>query len=133
MVSWQVGNITLPYSPYKISCKNTANLKDYISPGDLPLILSFGKKGRVLTLEGTLYIKGQNIEYLDTIYITPITAYVGTIVGVVGPGTRYDGNWFVSAFDIVEDKGTNIYVTYKLELLQGSTMFEIQTKVRASP
>ena len=126
-MSWTIGSITLPVAPYKTELRNSGDIQTARLPGGLPIVLAIGKKGRILRLDGHLYRKGWSKDSIDTTYITPLEDDVGTIVAVTAPGSRYDGNWVLNEFTYQENKGDVWSYDYRIELLQGVDMYEIQT------
>ena len=125
-MSWRIGSITLPIAPYKTELRNTANIKEFMNPGEAyALILSFGRKGRILRIDGHLYNPGWTKDQLDTTYITVLEGYVGKVKTISAPGTRYDGSWMLTTFTYQETKGNVWSYDYRMEFIQGSSMHEV--------
>jgi len=116
---WNIGGVGLPYNPYTVQVKDAADLKAYRYPSQLALLISFGKKARILTLEGYIAQSGKDKSFLETEYIIPLRNKVGTQVTVQGPDTRYDETWIMNSFTVTENRGEVVSFTYRMELWLG--------------
>jgi hypothetical protein len=119
MSTFVVGGITLPLIPSRCSESNTASLKTNDLPGTLPLIVSIGLKPRKITVEGYIYVAGQNKSYLNTNYIVPLRALVRTLVAVTSPDGIYNGNYVLEDFTPDQTSDYPSAFKYKMTLTQG--------------
>jgi len=121
MSDWTIDGINLPLNPITTRCAGTIVTEEGPLPGDLPLIVSIGKKAKKLTIEGWIWVSGQDKAYLETNYILPLDAKLHTEVTIAAPDTRYDGNWIMSKFESEEGiHRSNVAFYYEMEFLKGS-------------
>lgn len=112
--------VTLPISPTKIKCKNATVSKQHPFPDELPLLLSIGKKARVLTFESYIYDPAKTKAQLEKDFIMLLEALTHIVVTLDAPGTRYDSDWLLNDFTY-EERGAQVKAfKCKFELWQGS-------------
>lgn len=120
MVSdWTIGGINLPLNPTTIDEQDPATIQSSNYPSELPLLISLGKKARVLVLEGWIREHGQTKTYLDTTYVIPLRNLLYTEVAVAGPRTLYDGNYLLNKLTIREEPGIVAAYRFRIELWMG--------------
>lgn len=120
-MSWQVGGITLPHGPKKISPKYTAYRKIINVPGQGPVVIMYGRKVDQMIWEGTITESGKTLAELEKDYINPLDGYTHCQVTVVAPGTRYDGIWILDIFQYWEVGGKISKYRYKATFIKGQT------------
>jgi len=113
-MSYVVGGVTIP-SPAQVSKRNPAKVDEFQIEG-LPVLIVPGLGAEELTVEG--FLVGTKAT-LESTYLLPIEALLGTEVVVAFPDTRYDGTWVLAAFDYVEVNAKKF--SYSLKLLKGSS------------
>ena len=120
-MSFIIGAVTLPRYPERIQYSVGADIKSYMYPGALPLLISFGNKADVLTLEGRLQAIGSTKANLETNYINPLKALVATQVTLAAPDGRYDDtDWVFVKFDFDERPGWSRSFYIRCEFWKGS-------------
>jgi len=95
MAVFGIGLTDLPRWPEKIQFKKAAEIKTYMYPAALPLIIVFGGKADVLIIEGKLQEAGVTKANLVINYISPLEALVNTVVTIDADDRSYDGTDFV--------------------------------------
>lgn len=94
-MSFAVGAVTLPRFPEKIQYKKACEIKSYMYPGLLPLLISFGGKADVLIIEGKLQEDGVTKADIVTNYVSPLELLVNTEVVIDCDDRSYDGEKFI--------------------------------------
>jgi len=118
--SWDSTVITWPRNPKSIVLKSTSITKSLTKPGSKAMLLSYGKKPDVLTLEGLLYEKGKTASYLISTYISPMLSRVYKEVTISELESNINGAWILASFLYRKIGGyPNVY-TYKMEFYKGS-------------
>jgi len=74
-MSYVLGAVTLPYNPTKVTVKQVANAKAITLLAQSPLILSFGPKNKIISIEGD--IAGDTAANLETNYLIPLEDMAG--------------------------------------------------------
>ena len=113
-MSYVVGGVTIP-DPKRVAKRNPAKVEEF-EIDDLPVLIVPGLGAEELQVEGVFYGDKSTIE---TTYILPLEALKGTEVTIAFPGTRYDGDWILAAFDYTEE-GAKLF-RYSIKLLRGSS------------
>lgn len=122
-MSFQIGAVTLPRFPEKITFRKAADVKSYMMPGALPLLISFGGKADSIVVEGRLQLAGSTKAQIITNYIVPLEALVNTIVTITCTGRTWTGTNFVFVkFDYDERPGEVRSLYYRMEFWKGSDM-----------
>ena len=94
-MSFVIGAVTLPRYYTKSTFRMAADANTLRNPGNLPIVISYGGKVDVLTVEALLYVPGQTQTYLNTTYITPLRALIATEVAITDAGETYSGENFI--------------------------------------
>lgn len=102
MSDWTIGGINLPHNPARARMSHTAVEEESPLPGALPLLISVGRKSDKLSIEGWLFVEGQDKAYLETNFIDTLEAKVKDEVTIAAPNSRYDGDWIFDKFDYEE-------------------------------
>jgi len=125
-MSFIVGAVTLPRFPEKIQFRKAAEVKTYMYPGALPLIISFGGKADVLIVEGKLQEAGQTKAQIVTSYVAPLEALVNTAVTVQCAGRSYHNTEFVFVDFTYDERPAWVRTFYfRLEFWKGSEHMEL--------
>ena len=125
-MSFIVGAVTLPRFPEKIQFRKAAEVKTYMYPGALPLIISFGGKADVLIVEGKLQEAGQTKAQIVTNYVAPLEALVNTAVTVQCAGRSYHNTEFVFVEFTYDERPAWVRAFYfRLEFWKGSEHMEL--------
>ena len=108
-MSWQITQgsttITLPLAPQTVTDEAPTTDDTTITvPEQEPVLVSIGSDVRQLTLEGVLYVSGQNIAYLDTSYVTPLLAMRGLICTLTTPRSSLNSTWKLDKAAFIETK-----------------------------
>lgn len=120
-MSFIVEEVTLPRKPEKIQFRKAAEIKTYMYPGALPLIISFGGKADVLVIEGRLQAAGRTMAQIVTDYVTPLEALVNTVVTIQYTGRSYHNTDFVFVrFNHDERPGWARALYFRMEFWKGS-------------
>lgn len=122
-MTFQIDSLTLPVDPKQARMSHSTVEQEEPMPGALPLLISIGRKSDKLTIEGWLFVQGQNKAYLETTYIDVIEGKTGTQVTIAADDDRYDGDWILSKFDYEEGihRGSVAFY-YEIVFKKGSTM-----------
>ncbi len=80
-MSWQITQgsttVTLPLPP-QTNTDEAPTVEDTVQvPEGEPTLISIGSDVRTLTMEGVIYVSGQNKAYLDNNYVIPLLAMRG--------------------------------------------------------
>jgi hypothetical protein len=126
-VSYIVGGVTLPVAPYSISRSRGVKRSDFEVDGNSDIVVVKGKRVRVLTVSGCIYVAGQTKAQLETSYIFPLEALEGTEVLLAFPDTRHDGYWGFDSFSYSEvgGEGTLVRYQYSMTFVQGSNYLSL--------
>ena len=111
-----IGGVTLPKAPNRATKRNPSTIEPFELDGELPVLNVPGLSAIELTLEGIFFGTKSTIE---TSYLSPLEALVGTEVTVAFPDSRYDGSWIFSEFSYTELDAKQF--SYRIKLLQGSS------------
>jgi len=108
-MSWQITQgstaVTLPLAPQTVTDEApTVDDTTITVPEQEPVLVSVGSDVRQLTLEGVLYVSGQNIAYLDTNYVTPLLAMRGLIVTLATPRSSLNDTWKLDKATFIQTK-----------------------------
>ena len=108
-MSWQITQgstvVTLPLAPQTVTDEApTVDDTTITIPEQEPVLVSVGSDIRQLTLEGILYVSGQNISYLDTNYVTPLIAMRGLICTLSTPRSSLNSTWKLDKATFIETK-----------------------------
>ena len=114
-MSYVIGSVTLPVGPKQVSKRNPAKVEEFELDGDLPGLIVPGMRAVELSIEGVFVgVKAT----LESSFLLPLEALKGTVVTVVFPDTRYDGDWVLADFSYTEVSAKHF--TYSLKLVKGS-------------
>jgi hypothetical protein len=122
-MSWLVAGKKLKYVN-KPKVKYTANTKEYTKAADLPIIISLGKKGTVLTIEGYIYEAGYTKAQLETSFLFFFRDKVYRSVVISAPDTRYDGSWILTDFGFEEPNVANAF-PFTMSFLGGAKYYVV--------
>ena len=111
-----IGGVSLPNAPNRATKKNPSRMEPFELDGELPILNVTGLSAVELTLEGIFFGTKSTIE---SSYLGPLEALVGTEVTVAFPDSRYDGDWILSDFTYTELNAKQF--SYRIKLLQGSS------------
>jgi len=114
-MSYVIETVTLPTGPTRVSKRNPAKVEEFEKAG-LPILIVPGMGAIELNIEGFLVGDKATIE---TTYLQPLEALVGTEVTLAFPGGRYDGDWVLADFSYVEVNAKKF--GYTIKLLKGSS------------
>jgi hypothetical protein len=114
-MSYVIGGVTLPRAPSVATKRLPAKVEEFETDGDAPILIVVGSGAVELTLEGSFVGTKSTLE---TNYLSPLEALIGTEVTVAFPDSRYDGDWVLAVFTYVEVN--KIQFRYTIKLLQGS-------------
>ncbi len=108
-MSWQITQgstaVTLPLAPQTVTDEApTVDDTTITVPEQEPVLVSIGSDIRQLTLEGVLYVSGQNMSYLDTNYVTPLLAMRGLICTLSTPRSSLNSTWKLDKATFIETK-----------------------------
>src|SRR5208283_2008187 len=89
-MSWQITQgstiVTLPLAPQTVTDEApTVDDTTITVPEQEPVLVSIGSDIRQLTLEGVIYVSGQNMAYLDTNYVMSLLSMRGFVVTLATP------------------------------------------------
>jgi len=125
-MSFSIGAVTLPRIPEKIQYKKACEIKSYMYPGALPLLISFGGKADVLIVEGKLQEAGVTKATLLAGDITDLAALVNTEVIIDYDDRPYDGDSFIFVnFTYDERPGWRTALYVRMEFWKGSEHMEL--------
>lgn len=125
-MSFIIEGVTLPRFPEKIQFKKAAQVKSYLYPGSLPLLISFGNKADVLIAEGKLQEAGRTKAQIITDYVGPLEALVSTVVTIQNVGRAYHGTDFVFVNFTNDERPGWVRALYiRMEFWKGSEMTEL--------
>jgi len=114
-MSYVIETVTLPTGPARVSKRNPAKVEEFEKAG-LPILIAPGLGAIELSIEGFLVGDKATIE---TNYLQPLEALVGTEVTVSFPDSRYDGEWVMADFTYSEVNAKKF--SYTIKLLRGSS------------
>ena len=114
-MSYVIGTVTLPTGPARMSKRNPAKVEEFEITG-LPVLIVPGLGAVELSIEGFLV---GNKETIETNYLQPLEALIGTEVTLAFPGGRYDGDWVLADFTYSEVNAKKF--SYTIKLLRGSS------------
>ena len=108
-MSWQITegstSVTLPLPPQTVTDEApTVDDTTITVPEQEPVLVSIGSDIRQLTLEGVIYVSGQNMSYLDTNYVTPLLAMRGLICTLSTPRSSLNCTWKLDKAAFIETK-----------------------------
>ena len=108
-MSWQITegstSVTLPLPPQTVTDEApTVDDTTITVPEQEPVLVSIGSDVRQLTLEGIIYVSGQNMSYLDTNYVTPLLAMRGLICTLSTPRSSLNSTWKLDKATFIETK-----------------------------
>ena len=115
-MSYSIGGVSLPYAPAVATKRLPAVVEEFETDGGLPILIVAGSGAVELTLEGSFVGVKSTIE---STYLSPLEALLGTVVTVAFPDSRYDGSWVLADFTYVEVNAKQF--RYTIRLLQGSS------------
>jgi hypothetical protein len=107
-MSWQITQgsttVTLPLAP-QTNTDEAPTIEDSIQvPEGEPTLISIGSDVRTLTMEGVIYVSGQNKAYLDNTYVIPLFAMRGLVVTLATPRPSLNSSWKLDKVTFVETK-----------------------------
>jgi hypothetical protein len=114
-MSYSIGAVSLPAAPTVATKRLPAKVEEFEIDGDFPILIVPGYGAIELTIEGSFVGTKSSIE---TNYLSPLEALIGTEVTLAFPGSRYDGSWVLTDFSYVEVNAKQF--RYTIRLLQGS-------------
>jgi len=118
--SWDSTEITWPRNPKSIVFKGVSITKSLTKPGGKAILLSYGRKPDVLTLEGLLYEKGKSDSDLLNDYLLPMLGRLYKEVTISELDSNLNDTWLLTSFVYRKVGGyPNVY-TYKMEFYRGS-------------
>jgi hypothetical protein len=114
-MSYVIEGVTLPTAPAMATKRLPAKVEEFEVDSDLPILIVAGSNAIELTLEGFLYGTKSSLE---STYLSPLEALIGTEVTLAFPDSRYDGDWILADFTYIEINAKQF--RYTIRLLQGS-------------
>jgi hypothetical protein len=108
-MSWQITygstTVTLPLAPQTVTDEApTVDDTTITVPEQEPVLVSIGSDIRQLTLEGVLYVSGQNMAYLDTNYVTPLLGFRGLVCTLSTPRSSLNSTWKLDKATFIQTK-----------------------------
>ncbi len=108
-MSWQITysgtTVTLPLAPQVVTDEApTVDDTTITVPEQEPVLVSIGSDIRQLTLEGVIYVSGQNMSYLDTNYVTPLLGFRGLVCTLSTPRSSLNSTWKLDKATFIETK-----------------------------
>ena len=117
---WTINGLALP-----VVDDATPNYQDredvFDVSGGQSAVSVLGRQPTSLTVHGVIKVEGQLNSYLNTTYLIPLIAYLGTEVTVVSPDGQYDGVWLLSSFQPQRTMDDVAAYYFSLRLTKGST------------
>lgn len=112
-------SIVLPVNPNDAMDKSTALSIPLPIPLSYPMIVSYGIENRTLTVQGVIWVNGQNSSYLEDTYLIPLRNVVYRVVTIDAGASnkRYNGDYILQEFTYHEVAGFINYFTYSMTLL----------------
>jgi hypothetical protein len=90
--------VTLPKAPSEIIEEGGGNIEEFAQDGDEPVLIVPNLSSKTLTIQGSIYVEGQNNSYLETNYLSKLRGMKGKEVALTTPGGQYDGDWIFKNF-----------------------------------
>lgn len=119
-MSFVIGAITLPRIPENIRYRVQADTKELRYPSNKPIIIVYGDKADILSLEGRLSAAGTTKAQILTNYVGPLEALVHTEVVIDYNNRPYDGLKFIFMdFEWEERPGLVRTIYYKMQFARG--------------
>lgn len=119
-MSFIIGAITLPRFPEEIKFRKAADKKTLRYPSNRPIILVYGKKVDVLSIEGRLQATGQTKANLVTNFINTLEGYIGTEQTIQNAGRSYHNTAFICVDFVYDERPGSVRTFYfKMEFWKG--------------
>ncbi len=108
-MSWQITQgstvVTLPLAPQTVTDEApTVDDTTITVPEQEPVLVSIGSDIRQLTLEGVIYVSGQNMAYLDTNYVVPLLGFRGLVCTLSTPRSSLNSTWKLDKATFIQTK-----------------------------
>ena len=108
-MSWQITygstTVTLPLAPQTVTDEApTVDDTTITVPEQEPTLVSIGSDVRQLTLEGVLYVAGQNMSYLDSNFVSPLLGFRGLICTLSTPRSSLNNSWKLDKATFIQTK-----------------------------
>lgn len=112
-------SVTLPVAPRRVTIEYPVSVKEIPVPGNLPILLSFGRGTRKLQIEGHIVNGSMTKTQLITNYIDKLHGMTQYDVTISGASSMYNGVWHMTKFRVYEEGGYTASFRYTIEFVKG--------------
>ncbi len=120
-MSWQIGSVTLPLSPGRITHPHSAIINKFKITGGTPLIQGLGFDAETLTVTVPLHSGNLTIDQLGS-YLSALKAYVGSTVTITFPHSYHNGTWLMTNLEPEETTTEPDRINVTIKFVRGSAI-----------
>ena len=121
-MTWQIGSVTLPKSPAKISYDAPALYEGFSHDGEQSDVLGDGLDLETMTWTVELAMRGSTLSDMITDYVTPLKTLRGTTVTLTTPYALFNGTWLHAGITPDFDNQDGERLTCRLKFVKGGTI-----------